>query len=191
MACSAISVSWSAMARLSLAVCARFALTCSETMIDSCGRLRIVSSSGHGVLSKPTTLPANSQTTMPVVMPMNTHIEPQNLFTTSAILSRMLVPRTWSDTTSFGLCCSGALRISSARRCTAASAWSISRTAAPSVFGLRRAGEPLAAAGGTAGAGEATGWTWDPPLGAGQTPGRGPARAVFCGYGGLNLAPRP
>ena len=94
MACSAISVSWSAMARLSLAVCARFALTCSETMIDSCGRLRIVSSSGHGVLSKPTTLPANSQTTMPVVMPMNTHIEPQNLFTTSAILSRMLVRAT-------------------------------------------------------------------------------------------------
>ena len=42
------------MARRSLAACERFALTCSEIMIDSCGRLRITSSSGHGVLSKPT-----------------------------------------------------------------------------------------------------------------------------------------
>ena len=51
--CSAISVSWSAIARLSLAAWARLALTWSETMIDSCGRLRIVSSSGQGTLSKP------------------------------------------------------------------------------------------------------------------------------------------
>src|ERR1035441_9930846 len=33
-------VSWSAIARLSLAVCARFALTWSEIMMDSWGRLR-------------------------------------------------------------------------------------------------------------------------------------------------------
>lgn len=60
---------------LSPSACARFALTCSETMIDSCGRFNMVSSRGQGVLSKPTTLPRKSHATMPVVMPMNTHID--------------------------------------------------------------------------------------------------------------------
>ena len=43
---------------------------------------------------------------MPIVMPMNTYIEPQNLYR-AAIRSRMLVPRTCWDRTSLGLCCSG------------------------------------------------------------------------------------
>ena len=110
-----MSVSWSAIARLSLAVCARFALTCSEIMMDSCGRFKIVSSSGHGVLSNPTILPANSQNTMPNVMPRNTHMDPQNLFTASAIRSRKLSPRTCLDSTSLGLCAAGSARISAAR----------------------------------------------------------------------------
>src|SRR5689334_3867664 len=133
--CSAIRVSWSAIARRSLAACARLALTWSEIMIDSCGRLRMVSSSGHGVLSKPTTLPRKSQTTMPVVMPMNTYIEPQNLFTASAMRSRMLVPRTCWDRMSLGRCASGLALIFSARsfRCDVAS--SISCRAAPSLCG--------------------------------------------------------
>src|SRR5690348_3658424 len=101
--CRAIRVSWSAMARRSLAAWARLALTCSEIMMDSCGRFKMVSSSGHGVLSNPTMLPRKSQSTMPVVMPMNTYIEPQNLFTTSAIRSSRLVPRTCWDNTSLGL----------------------------------------------------------------------------------------
>jgi hypothetical protein len=70
--------------------------------MDSCGRLRMVSSSGHGVLSKPTTLPRKSQATMPIVMPVKTYIEPQNLLTPSAIRSRMLVPRTCWDKMSLG-----------------------------------------------------------------------------------------
>ncbi len=90
--------------------------------MDSCGRFKIVSSSGHGVLSNPTMLPANSQNTMPTVMPMNTHIEPQNLFTASAILSRTLSPRTCRDSTSLGLCASGAARIASARSCASLAA---------------------------------------------------------------------
>src|ERR1700749_3109981 len=55
--CRAIRVSWSAMARRSLAAWARLALTCSEIMIDSCGRVKMVSSSGHGVFATPTMLP--------------------------------------------------------------------------------------------------------------------------------------
>ncbi len=49
---------------------------------------------------------------MPIVINRNTHIEPQTLFTQSAILSSGLLPRTCSEVTSRGLCSSGARRIS-------------------------------------------------------------------------------
>src|SRR6266702_2318778 len=142
--CSAIRVSWSAMARRSLAARARLALTCSEIMMDSCGRFKMVSSSGHGVLSNPTTLPRKSQATMPIVMPMNTYIEPQNLLTASAIRSRMLVPRTCSERTSLGLCASGSCLILSARSMTCAVASSMARRAAASVSGRGRCGDSAA-----------------------------------------------
>src|SRR5580692_10317548 len=143
--CSAISVSWSAMARRSLAACERFALTCSEIMIDSCGRLRITSSSGHGVLSKPTMLPRNSHTTMPIVMPRNTHIDPHTRLTPSAILSSRLVPRTWSDRTSLGWWSSGWALMCSIRSCSSSLARSIARSAAASVCGRGMTGDCSAA----------------------------------------------
>ena len=132
------------MARRSLAAWARLALTCSEIMMDSCGRFKMVSSSGHGVLSNPTTLPRNSQATIPIVIPMNTYIEPQNLFTASAIRSRMLVPRTCWDSTSLGLCSSGFSLIFSARSRTCAVASSMARSAAASVCGRGMRGDSAA-----------------------------------------------
>ncbi len=77
---------------------------------------------------------------MPQVMPMNTHIEPQNLFTASAILSRMLSPRTCRDSTSLGLCSSGAARISAARCASLAAYRALSRTASAAVRGSCGAG---------------------------------------------------
>src|SRR5450631_4097581 len=135
-------VSWSAIARLSLAVCARFALTWSEIMMDSWGRLRMVSSSGHGVLSKPTMLPRNSQATMPMLMIRNTHIDPQNLLTASAILSSQLVPRTCLDRTSLGVWSCGAWRISSARAAIFAAAAAFALTAAPAVAAVAACVDP-------------------------------------------------
>ena len=132
------------MARRSLAACARLALTCSEIMMDNCGRLRMVSSSGHGVLSNPTMLPRKSQATTPTVMKTNTYIDPQNLLTPSAIRSRMLVPRTCWDKTSLGLCCSGFCLIFSARSLTCSVASSMARRAAASVSGRGRCGDSAA-----------------------------------------------
>ncbi len=86
--------------------------------MDNWGRLRMVSSSGQGVLSNPTTLPRKSHATTPTVMKTNTYMEPQNLLTASAILSSRLVPRTCLDRTSLGLCSSGACRIIAARSLT-------------------------------------------------------------------------
>ena len=71
-------------------------------MIESCGRFRSVSRRGHGVLSKPMMLPANSQTTIPTVIATNNHIEPMSLLTTSAIRSRTRSPATSRDRTSLG-----------------------------------------------------------------------------------------
>ena len=71
---------------------------------------------------------------------MNTYIEPQNLFTTSAIRSRMLVPRTCWDSTSLGLCSSGFSLIFSARSRTCAVASSMARSAAAVGLRARRCG---------------------------------------------------
>ena len=75
---------------------------------------------------------------------MNTYIEPQNLFTTSAIRSSRLVPRTCWDSTSLGLCSSGFSLTFSARSRTCAVASSIARSAAPSVCGRGMRGESAA-----------------------------------------------
>ena len=122
--CSAISVSWSAMARLSLAACARLALTCSEIMIDSCGRFRMRQQQRprHRVEARRPGR-GSATTRCPTVMPRKTYIDPQNLFTPSAILSRTLLPRTCSDSTSLGWNCSGACLISAAFSCRWRSSW--------------------------------------------------------------------
>src|SRR5450759_5124398 len=102
-------------------------------MMDSWGRLRMVSSSGHGVLSKPTMLPRNSQATMPMLMIRNTHIDPQYLLNASAILSSQLVPRMFLDRTNLGVCSGGAWRIASARADACAAAVTFALTAAEAV----------------------------------------------------------